>query len=91
MLFSGVHKVLGGNSYWIDASDDLCEGRYMWCNTRKMLKDTTLMRKYFSPNGNPAENYLYLIYGLSPLSRVIDFMLDDQIPSQKFMFICEVI
>jgi hypothetical protein len=87
--FSGVHSLLGSNLYWTAGSDEECNGKFIWCNTRELFQNWDSWPKS-EPSGDPNRNCVILSYVLSP-TNTHDFNMHD-IPCNDTnnFFICEV-
>jgi hypothetical protein len=87
---SGVHYNMGVVSYWTAGSDQGCEAKFGWCNSRQMLQKWIAWAKGAPKNANVNENCLALDY-------VVHFSKSEQASNftdanceLRKKFICEV-
>jgi hypothetical protein len=87
-----VHPRLGGNQYWIGASDHECEGIFGWCELDQPFPPWIPWHRTEPTNGNvnATEQCVVLNYSMSLIDRECQFYFEDGVCEDQNYFICEV-
>jgi hypothetical protein len=65
---AGVHSILGWNTYFVDATDEGCNGEYEWCRKHENIPNWIAWR-YNAPSVDPTYNCVQLEYTINPFSH----------------------